>query len=395
MLLSSCLPLAIFIRTDLVHVVLLQNSCQHPRNHCHPDSPHYFLHPESHPKGNLCSGAGLSSPPLPFSGTCTATEPTSLLDLGCKDTLLPFCIGARLPVFDERPATSGCLAGCPCIGALVQLHQHELLRHPPPSPAPMPAEAGPISLVFWMGKNTVYSHRAPAGRQQTKSMNRCGLSLDAKYSPWGMDFRTCGVLTCWLPSLQLTPRAAARMYGGAWDNMWPHTRAPAWLSGSWGSIIRHKHMPEQPGLTPSLLARQHGTFALLLFPQVPPNILRKRFPLPASCVLHEPAKLGCLGSESTTMGKAGGEASCLVLQRGRELARRTSSREQGRVPQIAPGLHCLHLGRHSAGIGLRSRRGNSDAGASGKALLGQKQVWWATSWLASCCLHGGAGLSSS
>lgn len=54
------------------------------------------------------------------------------------------------------------------------------------------------------------------------------------------------------------------------------------------------------------------------------------------------------------MRKAGGEAGCLVLQRGRELARRTSSRERGRVPQMAPGLHCLHLGRHSAGIGLRS-----------------------------------------
>jgi len=32
--------------------------------------------------------------------------------------------------------------------ALVQLHQHGLLRHPPPSPAHLSAEAGPLSLVF-------------------------------------------------------------------------------------------------------------------------------------------------------------------------------------------------------------------------------------------------------
>lgn len=170
--------------------------------------------------------------------------------------------------------------------ALVQLHQHGLLRHPPPSPAHMPAEAAPISLVFWMGKSTVYSHRAQEGRQQTKSMNRCALSLDAKYSPWG-----------WLPSLQLTRRAAAIWYGVGWDNVRPHMCAPAWLSGSWGSTISHKHMPAQPGLTASLLPRQHGTFALLLFVHAPPNTPRKQFPLPASCVLRKPAKPGCLGSD--------------------------------------------------------------------------------------------------
>ena len=93
MLLSSCPPLTILICADLVHVVLLQG-CQHARNHCHPNSPLYFLQPQSHPKGRLCLEAGLSSPPLPFSGTCTATEPTPLLDPGLQRhlaTLLHQC----------------------------------------------------------------------------------------------------------------------------------------------------------------------------------------------------------------------------------------------------------------------------------------------------------------
>lgn len=285
MLLSSCPPLANFIHTDVVHVVLLWGPCQHPRNHCTTDSPLCFLHPQSHPKGNLCLGAGLYSPPLPFSGTHTATEPTPFLDPGFAKS--PCHLSASVPgspclmsnwphPYQDGEKGDSSQGAC----ALVQLHQHGLLRHPPPSPAHTPAEAGPISLVFWMVKSTVYRHGVQAGRQQTKNMNRCGLSLDAKYSPWGMDFGTCGILTCWLPSLQLTPREAARR---GWDNVRPLTHAPAWLSSSWGSTICHQHMPEQPDLTPSLLARQHRTFVPLLFSQVLPNALRKQLSLPASC----------------------------------------------------------------------------------------------------------------
>lgn len=133
------------------------------------------------------------------------------------------------------------------------------------------------------------------------------------------------------------------------------------------------------GLTPSPLARQHGTFTLLLFLQVPPNALRKLSPFHASSVLCKTAKSSSLSSDRVhCLGKAGCEAVCLVVQRHRGLAGRTSSREWGRVLQVVPGMHCLHLGRYSADNCLaktgRSRGGKSDADASGKAQMGLKQA---------------------
>lgn len=106
----------------------------------------------------------------------------------------------------------------------------------------------------------------------------------------------------------------------------------------------HEHMPEHPNLTPSLLARQHRTFGLILnetfglilFPQALPNTPTHRFHfLPPVSFTSQPSPAVLVQTDSTALGKAGSEPVCAVErqragQEDRELAR-TSSKERGRV----------------------------------------------------------------
>lgn len=139
-------PLAIFVHTDFVPVFLLKGHCQHPKNHYHPDSLLYFLHPQSHCKSNPCTGAGLSSAPLPFSGSHIARKPTPLLDPSLQrhpDTLLHQSQAFHVwwAAGHKRMEMRMTLAGCLCIGVAPlawagQAHSS--------IPCSRPAQVGPI-----------------------------------------------------------------------------------------------------------------------------------------------------------------------------------------------------------------------------------------------------------
>lgn len=112
--------------------------------------------------------------------------------------------------------------------------------------------------------------------------------------PWGKDFGTwcSGVLVTFSPAhSQSSSKNGTERSETTFANacvLQPGCPAPR--------DACHEHMPEHPNLTLSLLARQHRTFGLILFPQVLPNTPRQKF-LSASCVLHQPAKSSCLGSD--------------------------------------------------------------------------------------------------
>lgn len=207
-----------------------------------------------HPKGNPTAvvRAGLSSLPLPFSGTCT------LLDHGLQ----------------KHPATLLHQCQAPCVCWVTDHSQTELRAAPrrvslcwcshtiigcSDSLFHLPEEADPISRVFWWAKAlpTAKVHEQAGNNNNKKREQVWSFFLDAKHSPWGMDFGTCGVLTRWLPSLQLTPRAAGRgvRQRAATHRLWADCLAP-------GGHTLSTNTHQQPGLATSLPARQHRTFAL-------------------------------------------------------------------------------------------------------------------------------------
>lgn len=203
-----------------------------------------------HPKGNPTAvvRAGLSSLPLPFSGTCT------LLDHGLQKhpaTLLHQCQAPCVCwVTDhsqtELRAAPSRVSLCRCSHTIIGCS--DSLFH-------LPEEADPISRVFWMGKSTAYSQSAQAGRQQQQQKTWTGVvfffgckTLPMRHGFWDV----------WCPdSLVAFPPAHLQSSRQGGETTWGHTQALGWLSGSWGSHTQHKHTPAAwPGnITPCQTAQ--------------------------------------------------------------------------------------------------------------------------------------------
>lgn len=196
-------PLAIFIHTDFVPVFLLEGHCQHPKTHYHSDSPLCFLHPHSHCKIH----AQERGSPQPHYHSVGATQPESPLPswtLVCKDTLTPFCTSPRLPMFDEPLAIRGWRWGWLLQGACATgTGWSSTLLHPLLTPSRSWSHQPGVAMC----KSIACSHCVKAGRQQTKNNVLFHWMQNTPCEVWASG---CGVLMCWLPSVQLTPRAAER-----------------------------------------------------------------------------------------------------------------------------------------------------------------------------------------
>lgn len=323
--------------TGYFHAYRFCPYCSVPGSLSAPQKPQslYCLHPQSHCKGNPSIEAGLSSAPLPFSGTPTASKPSALLYPGLQrhlDTLL-HPSHAWWATGHKRMEMRMILAGWLCIGAALLTwagQAHSCI------PCSCPAEVGTISLVLWMCKSTACSHHVEAGKQQTKNIEGCAFSLDAKYSPWGMDFGTWSsdMLVALSPARSQSSSKNGVERG---ETTFAHTCVLQPDCPAPGDIC-HKHMPEHPNLTPSLLARQHRTFVSSLmrpldssFSPVLPNTFCLLCPPPASQAQWFWFRQVPLLWEKQTLRLS----VCAVErqwagQEDRELARRPS-REWGRV----------------------------------------------------------------
>lgn len=133
-----------------------------------------------------------------------------------------------------------------------------------------------------MCKSTACSYHVEAGKQQTKNIKGCAFTLDAKYSPWGMDFGTWSsdMLVALSPARSQSSSKNGVERG---ETTFAHTCVLQPDCPASGDIC-HKHMPEHPNLTPSFLVRQHRIFVSSLmrpldssFSPVLPNTPRQRF----------------------------------------------------------------------------------------------------------------------
>lgn len=193
-----------------------------------------------HPKGNPTAvvRAGLSSLPLPFSGTCT------LLDHGLQ----------------KHPATLLHQCQAPCVCWVTDHSQTELRAAPSrvslcwcshtiigcsDSLFHLPEEADPISRVFWMGKSTAYSQSAQAGRQQQQQKTWTGVVFffwmqNTPHEAWIL-----GRVVSWLAGC-LPSSSPPEQQAGGWDNVRPHTGSglTVWLLGVTHSAQTHTRITE-------------------------------------------------------------------------------------------------------------------------------------------------------
>lgn len=314
MLLSS---LVIFIHTDFVPVFLLQGHCQHLKNHCHPDSPLYVLHPQSHCKSNPCTGAGLSSAPRPFSGSHTARKPTLLLDPSLQrhpDTLLHQSQAFHVwwATAHKRMEMRMTLAGCLCIGAAPLTWTGHT-----PHPLLTPSRSWSHQPGVDVQKHCLQLSCALCSYhgQQTKKVKAWFFFFGCKILPMRYGFWDGVVAFCPAHCQRSSKNGMERG-----ETTFTHTSMLQPDYPDPGDIC-HKHVPEHSNLTLSLLARQHRTFGLILdetfglilLPQVLPNAPRQRFHfLPPVSSTSWPSPVVLVQTDSTALGKAGSEPVCVV-----------------------------------------------------------------------------------